>query len=115
MAASFVLACGWIASCSDHRETTSATLHVQALLHSVRPTADGSKTFNAPLDGYSVRAMRADGLRVESPIDHDGNAVLHLVPGTYSISTSLANACVTTKVVVADGQASNLKLNCVAP
>ena len=115
MAASFILAGGLLASCSQHRQTTSATLAVQALLHSARPTAAGAKTFNAPLDGYSVRAIRADGLRVESPIDHEGNAVLHLVPGRYSISTSLASACITATVVLADYEASNLELDCVAP
>lgn len=115
LTATLILAGGCTSSTGHHRVAETATLRVQAILNSTRPTSHGPTTLNAPLYGYSVRAVGADGSRRESPIDHEGNAVLHLAPGEYVVTTTLAAACVPANVALSDGEGSELRLTCVAP
>jgi len=109
-----VAVCGCGAGSSHH--PSSAKYTVRAALVSHHADAHGHwRTFRGPLSGYEVLAVASDGSKLTAPIDQGGNAVLHLKPGKYTLTTSFANACNPTHVVVVASDNSTVRLNCAAP
>jgi hypothetical protein len=116
-AASTVLlvAVGGCGAGSTHH-SAPARYTVRAVLVSHHADAHGQwRTFRAPLSGFNVLAVASDGNRLSAAIDEGGNAVLHLQPGKYTLTTSFANACYPARVVVTSGDNSTVRLNCAAP
>jgi hypothetical protein len=108
---------GLLSGCSASNAPSDdvGTVRVRAVLTSTRPTAHGhEKTLHAPLSGYQAVAV-AYGARVTAPIDEHGNALLRLSPGTYSVSTSMRDACPPVSVTAKAGGVMHVRLKCVAP
>jgi hypothetical protein len=112
-----VSACADRSASSDTRAAgppVAGTVHVRAVLTSTHPVQGREKTFHAPLSGYDAVAV-GQGTRLTAPIDETGVAVLHLPPGTYSVATSLADACPPITVTAKPDGDVRIRLKCVAP